>query len=152
DETRQVLLTGANLSQIGKISIPSEIRTKESRLTKSEMEIMQSHVGKADILLNDMEIDQSVITAVTQMYERQDGSGYPNALEGSDIDICARILGLTDILVARVSPRSYRKAISVEEAMEVFRTNPEKYDQDVVAALDNFLTTPLGEAFKDSLR
>ncbi len=152
DETRQVLLTGANLSQIGKISIPSEIRTKESRLTKSEMEIMQGHVGKADILLNDMEIDQSVITAVTQMYERQDGSGYPNALAGSDIDICARILGLTDILVARVSPRSYRKAISVEEAMEVFRTNPEKYDQDIVAALDEFLTTPAGEAFKDSLR
>ncbi len=151
ENKKQTILTGANLSQIGKISIPSEIRTKESRLTKKEMEIMKGHVGKADTLLNDMEIDGSVITAVTQMYERQDGSGYPNALTGNDIDLSARILGITDILVARVSPRSYRKAISVEEAMEVFRSNPEKYDQDVVVALDTFLTTPDGEAFKESL-
>ncbi len=151
ESEKQTILTGANLSQIGKISIPSEIRTKESRLTKKEMEIMKGHVGKADTLLNDMEIDGSVITAVTQMYERQDGSGYPNALAGDDIDLSARILGITDILVARVSPRSYRKAISVEEAMEVFRSNPEKYDQDVVVALDNFLTTTEGDAFKESL-
>lgn len=150
-EMKQTLQTGANLSQIGKISIPTEIRTKESRLTEDEMTIMRGHVGKAENLLTDMEIDPNVITAVTHMYERMDGSGYPNSLSGNDVEITGRILGITDILVARISPRSYRQAISVEEAMEVFRTNPEKYDQEVVAALDAFLVTPDGDKFKDKI-
>ncbi len=150
-DTKQTLLTGANLSQIGKISIPSKIRTKESRLTKKEMEIMQGHVEKAESLLSEMEIDTPVITAVSQMYERQDGSGYPRQLKDTEIDLSARILGMADILVARVSPRSYRQAISVEEAMEVFRTNPDKYDPNVVEAFDAFLLTPDGNIFRDKL-
>lgn len=145
------IATGANLSQIGKISIPSEIRTKESRLTKNEMEQMMGHVGQAEALLTEMEVDQPVITAVTQMYERLDGSGYPHNLKESEIDLSARILGITDVLVARVSPRSYRQAISVEEAMEVFRTNPGKYDVDVVIALDNFLASNEGKKFKENV-
>ncbi|OUR78595.1 hypothetical protein A9Q83_06875 [Alphaproteobacteria bacterium 46_93_T64] len=148
---KQTIATGANLSQIGKISIPVEIRTKESRLTREETVIMQGHVGKAKAMLSDMEIDAEVITAVSQMYERQDGSGYPNQLTGHDIDLSAQILGMADILIARVSPRTYRRAISVEEAMEVFRTNPTKYGPEIVVAFDNFLTSPTGKVFKEKL-
>ena len=150
-EERQSIATAANLSQVGKISIPAEIRTKESRLTEEEMSIMQQHVSRAGDLLHEMEIDDDVITAVTQMYERQDGSGYPQQLKGDDIKLSARILGMADILVARVSPRSYREAISIEQAMEVFRTNPEKYDPAVVEAFDAFLQTDAGQQLKDSL-
>lgn len=150
-DVKQTLLAGANLSQIGKISIPSEIRTKEGRLTKKEMDIMQGHVGKAENLLSEMEIDQTIVTAICQMYERQDGSGYPNHLEGAAIDLSARILGMADILVARVSPRTYRQAISVEEAMEVFRTNSDKYDPAVTEAFDAFLENPAGSEFKEKI-
>ncbi|MBO6825939.1 MAG: PAS domain-containing protein [Sneathiella sp.] len=150
-EERQNIATAANLSQVGKISIPAEIRTKESRLTDEEMAIMQQHVSRAGDLLHEMEIDENVITAVTQMYERQDGSGYPHQLQGNEIKLSARILGMADILVARVSPRSYREAISIETAMEVFRTNPEKYDSAVVEAFDAFLKTEDGQLLKDSL-
>ncbi|WP_169570194.1 HD domain-containing phosphohydrolase [Sneathiella limimaris] len=151
-EQKENLHAGANLSQIGKISIPAEIRTKEGRLSESEKQIMQGHVTKAEALLREMEIDEAVITAICQMYERQDGSGYPLNLEGQQIDLLARILGMADILVARVSPRSYRSAISVEEAMEVFRTNPDKYDEKIVEAFDQFLGTKAGEAFEESLK
>lgn len=150
-DEKQTLLTGANLSQIGKISIPTNIRTKEGRLTTEETEIMQGHVNKAQDLLQEMEIDQSIITAVCQMYERQDGSGYPNQLAGNDIDPVARILGMADVLVARVSPRSYRKAISVEEAMEVFRSNPDKYDSKIVQAFDTFLGSAPGQNFREKI-
>lgn len=150
-EERQNISTAANLSQVGKISIPSEIRTKESRLTKKEMAIMQQHVSRAGELLHEMEIDSEVITAVTQMYERQDGSGYPHQLKGNEIKVSAQILGMADILVARVSPRSYREAISVDQAMEVFRTNPDKYDPSIVKAFDAFLETKDGQHLKDSL-
>ncbi|MEH6402165.1 MAG: HD domain-containing phosphohydrolase [Sneathiella sp.] len=148
---QQTIATGANLSQIGKISIPSEIRTKNSRLTDEEMSIMQGHVDRAASLLSEMEIDDAIVVAISQMFERMDGSGYPNKLKQIEISMPARILGMTDILVARVSPRSYRQAISVEEAMEVFRSNPEKYDVDVVVAMDEFLNSNKGRDFKESI-
>lgn len=147
----QTITTGANLSQIGKISIPAKIRTKSSRLTKEETALMQGHVARAEALLTEMEIDDNVISAVSQMFERMDGSGYPNRLKQNEIAMSARILGMADILVARVSPRSYRQSISVEEAMEVFRSNPEKYDVDVVIAMDEFLNSNTGRAFKESI-
>lgn len=142
-----VLHTGANLSQIGKISIPAKIRTKEARLTKAETAIMQGHVGKASEILRDMEIDDHVVDAVTQMYERMDGSGYPNQLPADQISVPARILGMADILVARISPRSYRKAISIDEAVQVFNDNPDKYDPDIANALDRYLATEAGKNF-----
>lgn len=141
-----VLNTGANLSQIGKISIPAKIRTKEARLTKAETTIMQGHVDKASEILRDMEIDDLVVEAVTQMYERMDGSGYPNQLSADQISISARILGMADILVARISPRSYRKAISIEEAAQVFNDNPEKYDPNIATALNRYLATEAGKS------
>ncbi|MBL4740116.1 MAG: PAS domain-containing protein [Sneathiella sp.] len=149
--TQQTIATGANLSQIGKISIPSKIRTKSSRLTKQETAIMQGHVDRAAALLNEMEIDEVIVAAIAQMFERMDGSGYPNNLKQTEISMAARILGMADILIARVSPRSYRQSISVEEAMEVFRSNPGKYDVDVVVAMDEFLNSNKGRNFKDSL-
>jgi PAS domain S-box-containing protein len=150
-EDRQTIATAANLSQIGKINIPVEIRTKESRLTDAEMTIMRGHVDKAGSILSEMELGEDIITAVTQMYERQDGSGYPKQLSGVEIATSARILGMADILVARVSPRSYRQAISIEEAMEVFRSNPEKYDPKVVVAFDKYLQSASGAEFKENL-
>jgi len=149
--TQQTIATGANLSQIGKISIPSKIRTKSSRLTEKEMAIMQGHVDRATAMLSEMEIDETIVNAISQMFERMDGSGYPNNLKQDEIAMSARILGMADILVARVSPRSYRQSISVEEAMEVFRSNPEKYDVDVVVAMDEFLISNKGRDFKDSI-
>ncbi|MEH6526292.1 MAG: HD domain-containing phosphohydrolase [Sneathiella sp.] len=147
-ETRRVIETGAHLSQIGKISIPRNIREKESRLNAKEQNIMQEHVLVAEKLLQEAEIEAPILDAVTQLYERLDGSGYPNGLTDDEIGISARILGMTDILIARISPRGYRETIGIDEALRVFRTNPEKYDQRIVVAMTDFFETDAGAKFK----
>lgn len=150
-EVVKVINTGAHLSQIGKISIPRQIREKESRLTPKEQEIMQSHVLTSEKILSNAEVDKQVLDAVTQINERLDGSGYPKGLTEADIAMPARILGMADILIARISPRSYREAIGVDEALRVFKNNPEKYDPAVVEAMVRFFETEIGAAFKANI-
>ncbi|MCF8466662.1 MAG: PAS domain-containing protein [Sneathiella sp.] len=150
-ETMRIINTSAHLSQIGKISIPREIRAKETRLTAEEQDVMQKHVLVAEKILVEAEVEKSILDAVTQINEHLDGSGYPNGLKEAEIDIPARILGMADILIARISPRSYREAITVDEVLRVFRNNPEKYDQSIVDAMFKFFETEIGTAFKANI-
>lgn len=150
-EVIKIINTGAHLSQIGKISIPREIREKEVRLTEKEQKVMQKHVLIAEKILANADVDQEVLDAVTQINEHLDGSGYPKGLTEDEIDMPARILGMADILIARISPRSYREAISVDEALRVFKNNPEKYDPVVVDAMLRFFETEIGANFKANI-
>ncbi|MDF2366141.1 HD domain-containing phosphohydrolase [Sneathiella sp.] len=150
-EVIKIINTGAHLSQIGKVSIPREIREKDVRLTEKEQKVMQKHVLIAEKILANADVEKEVLDAVTQINEHLDGSGYPKGLTKDEIDMPARILGMADILIARISPRSYREAISVDEALRVFKSNPEKYDSDVVDAMLRFFETEIGADFKANI-
>ncbi|MCR9214521.1 MAG: PAS domain-containing protein [Proteobacteria bacterium] len=151
EETQRIIETGASLSQVGKISIPREIRVKETRLTEGEQKIMQEHVLVAEKILTEAEIEKPVLDAVTQINESLDGTGYPNGLQDDEIEIPARILGMADILIARISPRAYRKTIGIDEALRVFSSNPEKYDPKIVQAMIEFFETEEGQTFKEEI-
>ncbi|MGB0747835.1 MAG: HD-GYP domain-containing protein [Magnetospiraceae bacterium] len=124
--------TGAILSQIGKLGVPHEILTKEGRLTPQEFEVMKTHIQHTLRVVEGIDFQHPVQTALAHMYERMDGSGYPKGLSAADISIMGRILGAADIFIARTSPRSYRNAISPAEALETFDYAPEKYDRMVI--------------------
>ena len=47
--------------------------------------------------------------AIFQHHEREDGSGYPRALEGSDIKEIAAIVAVADVYHALTSNRVYHK-------------------------------------------
>ncbi|WP_340150381.1 HD domain-containing phosphohydrolase [uncultured Sneathiella sp.] len=150
-ETRKLIHTSAHLSQIGKISIPREIREKTSRLSEDEQKIMQGHILTAEKILTNADVEKPVLETVTQINERLDGSGYPNGLTADEIKTPARLLGMADILIARISSRSYRESTTVDEALRVFRENPEKYDSEIVEAMVRFFDTEIGRDFKASI-
>ncbi len=135
----------AMLAQIGKVSIPKEIVAKTERLTPEEFEIMKSHVDNALGILEGVDFGLPVIETLAQIYERLDGSGYPNGLAGDQLNLPARILGIADVFCARLEPRSYRDTISPEEAISVFTENADKYDPQVVEALTDFVGSVAGE-------
>jgi HD-GYP domain-containing protein (c-di-GMP phosphodiesterase class II) len=135
----------ATLSQIGKPLVPRHILTKPERLTSDEIEVMQTHIVHAVRVLEDIDFDLPVRETVEQLYERLDGTGYPNGLAGDRVHMRARILGVCDWFCARIRPRSYRTAIAPEEALQVLAEHPGKYDPEVVAALEAVLATPEGE-------
>ncbi|WP_207264905.1 HD domain-containing phosphohydrolase [Desulfovibrio sp. Huiquan2017] len=137
--------TAANLSQIGKMFVPNEILTKPGKLTPEEMVIMEGHVEYAYRILKDIDIAEGVLTAIYQMNERLDGTGYPKKLKGGDIILLARILAVLNVFCAMIRPRSYRGAKAPEEALEILSREASRFDSAVVTALANVLGTPNGE-------
>lgn len=58
--------------------------------------------------------DADWLTAIAQHHERPDGSGYPHGLRDvSDIGVALRV---TDVYMAKISPRALRAPLSAQEA------------------------------------
>ena len=142
DAEIQTLEVAANLSQIGKLSVPPEILTKTERLSAEEQEVMQSHIRHADNILSELDFGLPVREVLLQMHERLDGSGYPAGLTADDIGLAGRILAVADVFVARTSPRSYRDAITSEAVIALLETNTTRYDIVVIEALKELLASP----------
>jgi PAS domain S-box-containing protein len=149
--TLATLRTAANLSQIGMIQLPKELFTKSGMLTPEERALLQNHVEYAKHALEGIDFGLPVMEAIVQMYERMNGSGYPEGLSGDAICENARILAVANTFCALVRSRSYRQAHSVEQALEILEEQPPKYDMQVVEALRQFLPTEQGRAFLDLL-
>ena len=150
-ETLATLRTAANLSQMGMIQLPKDLLTKTETLTSEERAEMQKHVEYAREALAGIDFGLPVLEAITQMYERIDGSGYPLGLQGEAICDNARILAAANTFCALMRPRSYRMAHSMESALRILSETPPKYDPDIVRALRGFLRTEQGRAFLDLL-
>ena len=151
-EQAMTLDIAANLAQIGKLVIPKDIVAKAGRLTQEEDLVMQTHVSHALEILKDVEFELPVLDTIEQFHERLDGSGYPKGLVGDVICPEARILGVCDTFCARIGRRSYRSAISPDEALSVLEENSKKYDVRIVAELRKIVESPEGEKLIAQIR
>ncbi|OLO40681.1 hypothetical protein BTR23_04170 [Alkalihalophilus pseudofirmus] len=106
------------LHDIGKIQIPDTILTKPSRLTEEEYEIIKTHPAVGAEAIKHVEGIASHIDIVRYHHERWDGKGYPEQLKGENIPLLSRVTAIADAFDAMTSSRSYRSALSVEEAYQ----------------------------------
>ncbi len=150
-ETLATLRTAANLSHVGMIRLPKDLLTKTGALSAQERALLQKHVEFAREALADIDFGLPVLEAITQMYERLDGSGYPCGLHDDSICMHARILAVANTFCALMRPRSYREAHGTEDALNILVETPPKYDTLVVGALRTFLETEPGRAFLEHL-
>jgi len=67
--------TAAIIHDIGKLSIPSEILTKPTKLTKLEFELIKTHPQSGYNILKDINFPWPVATVIRQHHERMNGSG-----------------------------------------------------------------------------
>lgn len=137
--------TAANLSQIGKLFVDRALLFKTEALTADEKKEMEQHIVHAAKVLHGIDFGLPVYDAVVQMNESPDGSGYPKGLKGEAIVLTARVLGVVNSFCAMVEPRAYRGARPVAEALRILEESGEAYDQRVVAALKEVVTSALGE-------
>jgi len=65
-------------------------------------------------------------------HERIDGRGYPNGLPGEKIPLIGKIVGLADSFDAMTSKRTYRNAMTVEQALaEIERGLGTQFDESI---------------------
>ena len=73
------------IHDIGKISIPSEILIKPTKLTNIENSLIKQHSLSGYEMLKDVEYPWPLAEIVYQHHERMNGSGYPRNLKGDEI-------------------------------------------------------------------
>jgi len=107
-----------SIHDIGKLSIPAEILSKPTKLTKLEFSLIKEHAQQGFEILKDVQSPWPLAEIVRQHHERMDGSGYPRNLKGDDILIEARILAVADTVEAMASHRPYRAGLGIDAALE----------------------------------
>ena len=115
--------TAALLHDIGKIAINDNILNKADRLTREEYEEIKKHPSIGADIISKMDFFKDITIYVRHHHERYDGKGYPDGLVGDDIPIEASILAIADSYDAMTSNRSYRKALTKEEALKEIEVN-----------------------------
>jgi len=122
-ETCERILTAAPMHDIGKVGTPDNILLKPGRLTPEEMVIMRQHprIGH-DILKGSSSpmIQMAAEIALTH-HEKYDGSGYPDGLAGEAIPLVGRIVAVADVFDALTSPRPYKPAWALDDAIAFIR-------------------------------
>ncbi|MGD0280456.1 MAG: HD domain-containing phosphohydrolase, partial [Smithella sp.] len=129
------LRLAAIIHDIGKISVPSEILSKPSKLTELEFNLIKTHAEAGFDILKDIEFPWPVARIVFEHHERINGSGYPQKLKGGEILLEARILAVADVVEAISSHRPYRASLGIDAALEEIQNNRGIfYDETVVDA------------------
>ena len=111
------LSRAAELSEVGRLSIPREILDKPWTLAEDEWEFVRQQTLIAERAVRTSPQLSSVAPIVRATCENWDGSGYPDGRAGEDIQLAARIIRVCNAYDAMLSPRAYREALSPEEAL-----------------------------------
>jgi PAS domain S-box-containing protein len=134
-DRRDFIRTASSIHDIGKISVPSEILSKPTKLTELEFSLIKTHSQSGHDILKDIDFPWPVADVVLQHHERMNGSGYPQGLKGDDILLEARIMAVADVVEAIASHRPYRPSLGIDFALEeISRNKGILYDADVVDA------------------
>jgi diguanylate cyclase (GGDEF)-like protein/putative nucleotidyltransferase with HDIG domain len=132
----EAVKVGAVIHDIGKIGVPDSVLLKRGALESGERDAIREHPVIASYILADLELPQIVKQMARSHHERFDGSGYPDGLGADEIPLAARVLSVADALDAMTSDRPYRKALSLEDALNEVQTQAgSQFCPTVVSAL-----------------
>ncbi len=156
DELHLVRIVKASpLHDIGKVGIPDRILLKPGHLTPEEWQIMKTHcriggdaIGNAidRVIASGTGLDgvakpeSLAYLEVAQViayshHEKWDGSGYPEGLAGNAIPLPARLMAFADVFDALTTPRVYKEAWSMEQAVQmIFEQKGRHFDPGLVEA------------------
>lgn len=126
---------GFLLHDIGKVGIPERILGKPGPLTPDERDVMETHPMIGGRIVAPVRGLQRALAVIEGHHERFDGTGYPRGLRGEEIPLEARIFSIADSFDAMTSDRPYRKALTLERALdEIHAGAGTQFDPDCVRA------------------
>jgi len=126
----------ARVHDVGKIFVPELILKKSGPLTEDEYYMMKLHAHLGAEILSVLPESGKLQNAVEHHHEAFDGGGYPAGLQGEQIPLWARIIGIADAYVNMTTERSFAPAKTSEQALaELSRMSGVRYDGMLVRLL-----------------
>jgi len=146
-----LILSSAQLHDIGKIAIKDSILQKPTKLDADEFEKIKEHTTFGEKVIDKMKsrtkeqafLEHARIFAGAH-HEKWDGSGYPRGLKGDEISLQGRLMAVADVYDALVSVRPYKKAFTHDYAVKIITEGRGTHFDPVL--VDIFLT--VAEDFK----
>jgi putative two-component system response regulator len=121
DDQLTLLYRAALLHDVGTVSVPVDVLSKQGRLDPGEFSQVKRHPIVGEEILAALPSAEQVLPAVRHHHERVDGAGYPDGLDGEDIPLFARIIAIADAFVAMSNDRPYRARRPREEVIRTLR-------------------------------
>lgn len=133
DDLRELAI-GALLCDVGKVRLQADLLEKTGPLDHPELQKLRGHVEHSRAIVAETPgLSRTVVEIVAHHHERHDGSGYPDALQGTAIPMFARIAGLVDSYDAMVSQRPYARSRSPHQAvMELYEGRDRLFQAELV--------------------
>jgi putative nucleotidyltransferase with HDIG domain len=135
------LRIAALLHDVGKIGVEDRVLKKPGSLTPEEFELMKQHTIKGANIMRPVSQLKEMLPGIELHHEHIDGRGYPYGLQGPQIPLMARIIGVADTLDAMTTNRPYQSAMDLDYALgKIKALAGTKFDTVVVNALDAAIT------------
>jgi putative two-component system response regulator len=140
------LRVGGLVHDIGKIGVPDAILYKPGPLDPEEARIIKQHPVLGEKICAPLKSLRHVLPMIRHHHERMNGTGYPDGLQGDAIPKTVRILQVVDICDALTSDRSYRKNLSLPDALTVLREEADRgwLDQFLISKFASFVAGARG--------
>lgn len=134
DETlvREAGMAGL-LHDVGKLAIPNEILLKPTKLNDAEFEIVRDHpLAGYRILAASDGVSAAALDVCLHHHEKMDGSGYPDRLNGEELQLLTRMAAICDVYDAVTSQRSYNSPWTASEALAKMQSWRGHFDQIIL--------------------
>jgi GGDEF domain-containing protein len=115
ERKRELIVAAAKFHDLGKVAVEVATLSKPGRLSPAELDTIRRHPRLSAFLLSPFHFAREMATFVELHHERYDGQGY-YAVPGAEIPLEAHLLVVADSFDAMTSQRTYRPALSIEEA------------------------------------
>ena len=147
-EESQIVMRAAQLHDIGKFALPSDMLHKPGRLLPEEWALVKKHteIGHGILSIEGSRFLDLAATLALCHHEHFDGSGYPQGLAGEAIPFEARIVAVADTYEALRANRAYKDGVTHEAAITTIlegdeRSRPDQFDPKVLRALEDCAST-----------
>ncbi len=124
----------ALMHDIGKVRTPIEILRKPEKLSDTEFAIMKRHtVDGAEMLRRPPDVPALAPVVAFEHHLRADGTGYPDGVRRSPLNVGTMLCGIADVYDAMRSQRAYQEAFPTERILAVLKRNDgSQFDQHLV--------------------
>ncbi len=125
----------ALLHDIGKQTLPLQLREPYAHLKAPEMARYCSHVAASVALGQQMQLPAEVLGAIAEHHERTDGSGFPSGAQGVALGRYGQMLALVNHYDRLCNPSHGAAAMTPHEALSVmFAQCQNKFDPALLGA------------------
>ncbi|MHC6204133.1 HD-GYP domain-containing protein [Breznakiellaceae bacterium SP9] len=126
----------AILHEIGMTKIPPNIYQVKRALTVPEKKAIIEHPILGFKMLRDFDLPLEQRLAALEHHERENGSGYPQKLNASNISLNSKIIAIACSYEALIAAKPYKEALNASAGiMELLKNVGGQYDPTCVKAL-----------------